>query len=91
MKRLKTDSEDNAKWILEQKMNGMDAWAEQMEKGTDEIYKQMYGEDWKEMRALHLQKLVLEEAEAAEKSRAAKAFLKERKDEQEVEISGFKF
>ena len=91
MKRLKTDSEGKAGWIAEQKTKGMRSWAEQVERGTDEIYKQMYGEDWKDVRALHLQKLILEQAEAIEKRGAVNASLRKKRHETEVKITGFKF
>jgi chromatin structure-remodeling complex subunit RSC1/2 len=91
MKRLKADDESKKEWLLEQKVKAMNSWSEQMEKGTDEMYKQMYGEKWKDMRALHLQKLALEQSEATEKQKDAQASLKDRKGEIGVKITGFKF
>jgi chromatin structure-remodeling complex subunit RSC1/2 len=91
MKRMKADSEGKQTWILEQKVKALSTWGEQMEKGTDELYKQMYGENWEEMRALHLQKLALQQEEATQKHRDAEAFQKGREAEKEIRITGFKF
>ncbi|KAG0647295.1 chromatin remodeling [Hyphodiscus hymeniophilus] len=91
MKRLKADDEKKSAWIIQEKMKGMHSWAEQMEQGTDDMYRQMYGENWKEIRALHLQKLALEQGEVSEKQKNAQVFLKERNAGKEVKITGFKF
>jgi chromatin structure-remodeling complex subunit RSC1/2 len=91
LKRLKADHEGKKQWILEQKAKALGIWSDQMEKGTDEMYKEMYGENWDEMRALHLQKLALEQVEDTKKQRDAQTFLAERMDEKEVKITGFKF
>lgn len=88
---MKANNESMINSALEQNVKALSSWSEQMEKGTDEMYKQMYGENWKEMRALHLQKLVREQVEATEKQKEIDAFLKQRKDEREVKITGFKF
>lgn len=91
IKRMKADNEGKKDWISLQKVKAMSTWSEHMEKGTDEMYRQMYGENWEEMRILHLQKLALEQVEATEKQKDAETFLNERKDETEVKITGFKF
>jgi len=91
MKRLKAGNESKKEFLLEQKVKALSTWSEQMEKGTDELYKQMYGENWEEMRALHLQKLALEQEEATRKQREAAEFQKQREAEKEVKITGFKF
>ena len=91
MKRMKVDGEDKKEWILEQKVKALSTWGEQMEKGTDELYKQMYGENWQEMRTLHLQKLALEQEEIIQKKKAAEVEQRVRAADGEIKIKGFKF
>lgn len=91
MKRMKANNGSKIDLAARQNVKALSSWSEQMEKGTDEMYMQMYGENWKEMRVLHLQKLALEQAEATEKQIDVEAFLKETKGDRDVKITGFKF
>lgn len=91
IKRMKANNESKVEMALRQNVKALSSWTEQMEEGTDEMYKQMYGENWKEMRELHLQKLALEQTAATEKQREVEVFLKGRKGGRDVKITGFKF
>jgi chromatin structure-remodeling complex subunit RSC1/2 len=66
-------------------------WTANMERGTDELYKQMHGEKWKEMRELDLARLAVQQEEAFKKQKELEKFTQENKENKEIKITGFKW
>jgi chromatin structure-remodeling complex subunit RSC1/2 len=62
-----------------------------MERGTDELYKQMHGENWKEIRELDLARLAVQQEEAFKNQKELEKFRHENKENKEVKITGFKW
>jgi chromatin structure-remodeling complex subunit RSC1/2 len=91
LKRMKTDQEGKKQWLLDQKIKAMNDWAMNMDKGTDDLYKQIHGENWKEMRELDLCKLAVAQEEALKKQKEIEAFKDAGKKKREVLITGFKW
>jgi chromatin structure-remodeling complex subunit RSC1/2 len=91
LKRFKADEEGKKQWIFDQKVQALHKWAENMDRGTDELYKKMHGEDWKEMRELDLCKLAVKQEEAFKKQKEHEAWEKEMKERRQVKVTGFKW
>ncbi|KAH8661427.1 hypothetical protein BGZ60DRAFT_380901 [Tricladium varicosporioides] len=91
MKRMKMDSEDKKRWLLEQKMAAMEEWRKNMERGTDEIYKDLHGENWKEIRDAEQCRLAIKQEDAYKKQKAHEEFKKRAAEAKEVKITGFKW
>jgi chromatin structure-remodeling complex subunit RSC1/2 len=90
-KRMKADDEGNKQWISDQKLKALNVWCEGMDKGTDELYKQMYGENWKEMRDLDLYKLAVRQEETFHKQKEIEKLQRETTKETDIGASGFKW
>jgi chromatin structure-remodeling complex subunit RSC1/2 len=90
LKRMRMDAEGKKQWILEQKVEALDKWSKSMEKGTDELYKQMYGEKWKEVRDADLNRLAVQQVEASAKQQDIENWDK-MKGVKDVKITGFKW
>jgi chromatin structure-remodeling complex subunit RSC1/2 len=91
MKRIKTEGQGKQQWIYDNKVKTMLKWCEDMDKGTDELYKQMHGGDWKEIRELDLCKLAVKQEEAHEEQKELGRFWKEREEAKQVRITGFEW
>jgi chromatin structure-remodeling complex subunit RSC1/2 len=91
MKRIKTEGQGKQQWIFDNKVKTMLKWCEDMDKGTDELYKQMHGGDWKEIRELDLCKLAVKQEEAHEEQKELGKFRKEREEAKQVRITGFRW
>ena len=64
MKRIRRDADDvNPQQIEDLKVKGLQKWTEQMQAGTDNIYKSIYGEHWEEGKKYELEKLSQKQAE----------------------------
>ncbi|PQE28092.1 RSC complex subunit protein [Rutstroemia sp. NJR-2017a WRK4] len=48
-KRIKADAEATKRFLLEAQVKTVEAWCEKMNKGTEELYRQLYGDNWKEV------------------------------------------
>lgn len=91
LKRAKTTSEDKKSEELKEKLADMVQWTRKMETGTDELYKQMHGEEWKVKRDEDLNKLVGKQEEAFARERGVEKYREEVREEREVRIKGFKW
>lgn len=91
LKRIKSSNETRKDWIFDQKSSALRNWCEDMDRGTDELYKQMHGEKWKEMRELDMYKLVAQQEEAFKRQKDAEKFRNRRKGEADAKIAGFKW
>ena len=91
LKRMKTDEEGKKNWIIDQKLVSLQQWTTNMERGTDELYKQMHGENWKEIRELDLARLAVQQEEAFKNQKELEKFRHENKENKEAKITGFKW
>jgi chromatin structure-remodeling complex subunit RSC1/2 len=91
LKRMKYDDEGKKQWILDQKLKELTKWCGDLEKGTDDLYKQMHGDNWKEMRAMDLNRLAVLQEEASKRQKEIEAYQKERRQEKDIKITGFKW
>ncbi|TAQ85828.1 hypothetical protein B7494_g5838 [Chlorociboria aeruginascens] len=91
LKRMKTDDDDKKQQAFDQKMNYLQNWCKNMEAGTDELYKQMHGEKWKEMRELDAQALVAKQQEAYNKRLSMEKAHKKQDDGENMKITAFKW
>ncbi|KAL2072320.1 hypothetical protein VTL71DRAFT_11663 [Oculimacula yallundae] len=91
LKRMKTSDEGTVNWIVAQKLEALSKWNADMENGTDEMYKQLHGENWQEVRDADLAKLAVEQEQVFEKERELDLFKKKREERKEVKIDGFRW
>lgn len=91
LKRIKTAKAEKAAEAGNQNLAAMISWCDEMDRRTDELYKQMYGDRWQEIRALETQNLIEKQTEATKKRLAHEHFLKKNKAEKDVKIFGFSF
>lgn len=71
--------------------NSMENYALEMDKGTDEIYKQLYGENWQEIREQDRNNLAVEQAKTFNRLKENRDFHQKRAAEKEVKITAFKW
>lgn len=72
-------------------MKAVSQFVKRMEAGTDELYKQWYGEHAKEMQEADLAKLAIKQAEAQEKMEHFAKVKKEREEGNTIKITGSGF
>lgn len=89
VKRMKADHAGGDQQLLESKLSVMELWSQSMERGTDELYKQMHGNEWEAAREADLEKLAAKQEEAFRKQQEVERFNEESKKAQEVKVSGF--
>ncbi|KAH7369930.1 hypothetical protein BKA65DRAFT_8698 [Rhexocercosporidium sp. MPI-PUGE-AT-0058] len=91
LKRMKTSVEGRFNWIVAQKLDALSRWNLDMENGTDEMYKQLHGDNWKEARDLDLANLATQQEQAFNSSRDLQLVKKEREERKDIKIDGFKW
>lgn len=91
LKRMKTSAEGKADWIVSQKLQALNKWSADMDHGTDEMYKKLHGENWKDARDIDLANLAVQQEQAFNKARELDLFKKQREQAKEVKIDGFKW
>ncbi|CZS92661.1 related to member of RSC complex [Rhynchosporium graminicola] len=91
LKRMKTSDEGTTNWIIAKKLEALSKWNQDMENGTDEMYRQLHGETWQEVRDAELAKLAVEQEEAFKRERELELFKKQREERKEVKIDGFRW
>jgi chromatin structure-remodeling complex subunit RSC1/2 len=90
-KRVKADLDSSKSWLMNQKLSALEIWTKHMETGTDELYQQLYGENWKQIRDSDLMRLGDYQKHALEKSKELVKFRQESKAQREVKLTGFKW
>lgn len=90
-KRRKAEDEGRRKLILKHRTNALTKWCQGMDKGTDELYQQMHGEDWKESRDSDLKLLAVEQEAAFKNRKQIENFQRGAMEEKDVKIVGFKW
>ncbi|RDL30456.1 Bromodomain-containing protein [Venustampulla echinocandica] len=91
IKRMKADGDGKRQWIIDQKLASLESWMKDMDNGTDELYKQLHGEKWKEVRDLDLCRLAVQQEDASTRKKRAEKFREESKERMEVKITGHKW
>lgn len=91
LKRIKTSEERNKQRIIDQKFKAMNEWCGNMDRGTDAIYKQIHGDEWKEVREIDLARLAVAQEESFKKQKEIDEFLKKQKNEKDISITGFRW
>lgn len=88
LKRIKTDTDDMKQNALVQTATALKRWADGIDRGTDELYKHMHGEDWEKMRKQDLLRLASQQEETLRKRKEMEEFQREVKERNEVKITG---
>jgi len=91
LKRIKTDAEGKKQWLVDQKVAALQSWCADMDHGTDELYKKMHRDDWKDVREFDVNKLAVLQAEEFIKKKELESFRKETLAKKDVKITGFKW
>jgi chromatin structure-remodeling complex subunit RSC1/2 len=87
VKRIKASDEGMKQWIEDQKCKALLNLADHIDKGTDELYKQMHGDDWQEMRKQDLIKLAAKQEEEIKKQKRHEEYLEDVKKRSEVKLT----
>lgn len=91
LKRMKANSEGRATWIVSQQVEALGKWKRDMDSGTDDMYKQLYDDNWKEARDLDVVNLAVHQEQAFKRSQELELVRKKREGKKEVKIEGFKW
>jgi chromatin structure-remodeling complex subunit RSC1/2 len=91
LKRIKSDEEGNKQWILDQKVKALQSWSADTEKGTDELYKTLHGDNWQQEKERDVARLAIQQELAFKKQKELEKFREERKVKDVVKITGFKW
>jgi len=92
LKRMKVDADGKRTGITQLKLKAMVDWCDEMDNGTDQIFKNLYGEDWQEAKKLKLEEIAVAQEEATARSQQYKTDREERRRKREdVPITGFKW
>lgn len=90
-KRMKTNGENVSNALMSGKLDSIKTLEKSLEKGTDELYKQLHGENWKEVRQQDLDLLAAHQQVTFDKLKENSDFHKKKAAEKEVKITGFKW
>jgi chromatin structure-remodeling complex subunit RSC1/2 len=91
LKRFKTDEEAKKIWIASQKLNALRKWSVNLDKGTDELYQRLHGENWKEVRDLEAYDLAVRQERAFSLQRDIENHRKQKEADKDGKISSFKW
>jgi len=91
VKRMKEDTDSKQKFLVSQKLKALDVWQSKMKESTDEMYKELYGEDWEQIRDRDLVKLATAQEDAYKQKKELEEWRKEQEKRKEVKITGFRF
>jgi chromatin structure-remodeling complex subunit RSC1/2 len=91
VKRVKAEEQSVAELLLERKAKALGKWTEDMEKGTDALYKHLHGENWEEVRKQDLAKMITRQELASKEKKENEAFHHEIEKRDEAKNSGLKW
>ncbi|TVY81945.1 Chromatin structure-remodeling complex subunit RSC1 [Lachnellula suecica] len=91
VKRMKGTAEGKQKWLFDQKLKALETWESKMENSTDDLYKGLYGDNWKEKRESDLVKLATAQEKAHKEKKELELWHKSLEKRKEVAITGFRF
>jgi chromatin structure-remodeling complex subunit RSC1/2 len=90
-KRVKAELNSSKSWLTNQKFSALETWTKHMENGTDELYQQLHGENWKQVRDADSAKLANSQDLASKKAKELSKFRQDSKSQREVKLTGFKW
>ncbi|KAE8450030.1 hypothetical protein EG329_007169 [Mollisiaceae sp. DMI_Dod_QoI] len=90
-KRTKIEAERQQQSIIENSLKAIKSWSKEMDSGTDELYKQLDDENWKQVRDLDQARLAVLQDQATRTQKENQRYQKERVNEKELKINGFKW
>lgn len=91
IKRMKEDTEGQKQWLIDQKAKTLINWQSKMEEGSDKIWKEMYGDDWGDMRDRYLAKIATAQEGAHKQKKELEQWRKDLEARKEVPLTGFRF
>ena len=91
LKRMKTSTNGRASWVASQKLEALHRWKEDMDSRTDDMYKRLYGAEWKDARDIDVAKLAVQQEQAFKSGQELNLIKKKREERKEVKIDGFKW
>ena len=91
VKRAKVEEEGLAQFILDQKAKALKKWAEGLNRGTDDLYKHLHGENWQEARKGDLGKIISRQGLASKEHNETEEFNQELKRRDEAKNVGLKW
>jgi chromatin structure-remodeling complex subunit RSC1/2 len=91
VKRMKVEEDSMKQFILDQKAKVLKKWADDMDRGTDELYKLLHGENWEETRKEDLARLITRQELALKEQKELEAFKQELKWRDEAKNMGPKW
>ncbi|KAK0101512.1 hypothetical protein ONS95_006679 [Cadophora gregata] len=91
LKKIKTSAEERGSSIFSRKLEALNKWNRDMERGTDDMYRQLYGDNWKEARDIDIANLAVQQEQTFGKEQELDLIRKKREGNKEVKIEGFKW
>ncbi|KAF8866168.1 Bromodomain-containing protein [Acephala macrosclerotiorum] len=88
-KRQKVEAEIAQNAMIEKKLNAIKIWSKGMDAGTDELYKQMNGENWQEVRDADQARLAVLQDQATGKEKENQEYQKARAEEKDLKIGTY--
>jgi chromatin structure-remodeling complex subunit RSC1/2 len=89
-KRMKIERESMTQFMLDQKAKVFKKLSEDMDRGTDDLYKRLHGENWEEMRKEDTAKLIARQEAASKEQDQLEDFKDELKKREEARNIGSK-
>ena len=87
-KRAKIGHETNIENVLSANVDAMQAWSKKINERTDELYKEMYGENWREIRDAESKQLVSKQVEAHKEKLEIERFRKQTAEAKRIKLEG---
>ncbi|KIN00995.1 hypothetical protein OIDMADRAFT_198053 [Oidiodendron maius Zn] len=89
-KKMRVEEEGVTQFICDQKAKIFKNWAADIDRGTDELYKRLHGENWEAMRKEDTLKLIARQEAASKEKKELEAFKDELKNREEARNIGLK-
>lgn len=88
-KRMKADHKGGEQQVMEGKLELLELWSKGMQRGTDELYRQMHGDGWEAARERDAELLAEKQEEARQKQLEVEQFNEESQKARGVKVKGF--
>lgn len=91
LKRVDLESEAEREKFLSEKITGMHAWSKTLYDSADEIYKQLHGANWKDVKNLEMAALAVKQEAVSGEKRELEQFRKQVAERKNIKLEGFKW
>lgn len=91
LQQSKAERELKKQQVIDQVAHAIGEWCNNMSDATDLIYKDLYGDNWKEARELEQLKLAQKQEEASSVQARLAEFRRQQEDKNRVDITGFRW